>query len=461
MRAAYGDLALGRKRNLPIRHRLARAARTNGARRHDGRQARALRHAVGFQQIDAERLIPANNLGGGVRGADQAPAQPVDADLAADVAQRQPVGEPEPDGQEHRWLTPRQPHVGATQPDADRPAIGDALQPCRIGHRDRDARMEACPEARHAKLDGGLQFPQILQHRVRLFGVVGDGEAVQRLIQAGDTLGRQAHRQKGEALVTLPLVQQGGSVDDLEQDRAMGQHRALRRAGRAGGVDQHGKIVGRDHGDAGLPGIRTCGMMGSPARQQIGKALAHRVAQVAQRLHVEHHDAAQRRALGADFQRLVELLLVLHEQHRRTAVVQHMRNLIRRAAGENANGHAARAENAEIGIGPFRAGFRQHGGAVPGREPDGGQTQADMARVIRKVRPGDFLPDAAILLSQDHPAGVAVRPLQQQRGQAGDVAGVADRWGRCVRCRRVDVHRHSFFRFQRRRPRTPVSFWPR
>jgi hypothetical protein len=51
--------------------------------------------------------------------------------------------------------------------------------------------------------------------------------------------------------------------------------------------------------------------------------------------------------------------------------------------------------------------------------------------------------------------------LQQQRGQAGDVAGVADRWGRCVRCRRVDVHRHSFFRFQRRRPRTPVSFWPR
>ena len=66
-----------------------------------------------------------------------------------------------------------------------------------------------------------------------------------------------------------------------------------------------------------------------------------RVVQGAQALHVEHHNLAQERQLGAHFERLVQLLVVFDKQHRGARVFAQVVHLAAGVGGVNAVGHAA------------------------------------------------------------------------------------------------------------------------
>ena len=92
------------------------------------------------------------------------------------------------------------------------------------------------------------------------------------------------------------------------------EHRALRPAGGAGGVDQHREIGGLAQRDAPLPFAGMRRVVFAPDHAQRVEADHLRIVEVAQAVHVEHDDLAQVRQPRAHLQRLVELLVVLDEQ---------------------------------------------------------------------------------------------------------------------------------------------------
>jgi len=275
------------------------------------------------------------------------------------------------------------------------------------------------------------------------------------------------HRQEGEPLVTFAQVQERTAVDDLEEDVAVADHRPLGRAGGPRGVDEDGELVAPHRGDCLLPGERMRRIEGFAAGEKRREALAHRVGEVAQPLHVENDDALERGAPLADLQRLVELLLVLDEEHLAQAVAQQVLDLRRRVGRVDPGRDAADPENAEIGEDPFRDGLGQDTGDLSGAKAHGTEPHPHGAGAGAERGPVHRPPDAAILAPQDG-AGTARRhPVQQHRGDAGAdgrVLAVPARAAAGIGPAPLGSgrgQRHSFFFFQRRRPRIPTSFWPR
>ena len=101
----------------------------------------------------------------------------------------------------------------------------------------------------------------------------------------------------------------------------MAVHRPLGLAGGAGGVDQNRQVLR----PASVDPLHQCiGMRRVVLASQRTQALEAEhvgVVQVAQALHVEHHDLLQAWQLPADFQRLVQLFVVFHEQQAGARVV--------------------------------------------------------------------------------------------------------------------------------------------
>ena len=211
------------------------------------------------------------------------------------------------------------------------------------------------------------------------------------------------------------------------------------RPARAGArQQQHRRLLGGDRGDARVP----VGIIGA-ARDERLQALAHRIGEVAQALHVDDDDALQRGTAVAHQQHLVELFVVLDEQHAAARIAQRLAERFGFLLRMDAAAHAADAENAEVDMHPFRTRLGEHAGDVAGTEADRLQAHADLAHARAELRPGGRLPDAAILLAQHDVAAM-------RRDARGEDRGYACR----VQC-------HSRFLFQRRWPRMPVSFWPR
>ena len=174
----------------------------------------------------------------------------------------------------------------------------------------------------------------------------------------------------------------------LEDDVAMGQHRALGRAGRARGVDDDRHVARLAAWRCGPPIRRGCSRAcASPSARSSSSDITCGSEKVAQALHVEHDDLPQARRALAHGQDLVELLLVLHEQVLGVAVVDEILDLRRRVGRIDAGGDAGRAQHAKIAEQPLLVVVGQDGGALARLQPERDQARADGLGRLAVLRP--------------------------------------------------------------------------
>ena len=186
-----------------------------------------------------------------------------------------------------------------------------------------------------------------------------------------------------------------------------------------------------------------------------------RVAEVAQALGVEDDDLLQPRQALAHREHLVELLVVLDEDHLGARVRAQVLDLGGGVGRVDAVRDAARRQHGEIGEHPFDDRVGEDRGGVAGREAQGEQAVADLAHRGRGARPGPFAPEAELLLPHEDAIGALRRRVPEDgrdRLARHDDAGPGLQ---LVDVPEVHRHRQVFFFFQRRSPRAPASFMPR
>ena len=202
---------------------------------------------------------------------------------------------------------------------------------------------------------------------------------------------------------------------------AIGMHGALGRARGAGRVDEDGEIAGRSASDHLVPQrLLSLGVV-APERHELGQRQHHRVAEAAQALHVEHDDLLQCRAPRTARQDLVELLLILGEDHLGRGIVDQIFDLRRGVGRIDAGRNAAGAQDAHVGIDPFRHGVGDDRGDVAGPEAGGMQAVGDVLGYLQPLAPTGRLPDAEFLFADRRPVAAGFHGLQKApRDRVGD-----------------------------------------
>ena len=143
--------------------------------------------------------------------------------------------------------------------------------------------------------------------------------------------------------------------------------------------------------------------MVAPERHEFGQRHHHRIDEAGEAFHVEHDDLLQGRAARAAGQDLVELLLVLGEDHLGRGIVDEIFDLDRRIGRIDAGRNAAGAEDAHVGIDPFRHRVGDDRGDVAGPEADGVQAVGDVLGDLQPLPPAGRLPDAELLFADRGP----------------------------------------------------------
>ena len=162
-------------------------------------------------------------------------------------------------------------------------------------------------------------------------------------------------------------------------------------------------------------------LMVAPERHEFGQRQHHRIAEAAQALHVEHDDLLQGRAARAARQDLVELLLVLGEDHLGRGIVDQIFDLRRGIGRIDAGRDAAGAQDAHVGIDPFRHGVGDDRGDVAGPEAGGMQGEGDVLGYLQPLPPTGRLPDAELLFADRRPVAAGFHGLQKApRDRVGD-----------------------------------------
>ena len=141
----------------------------------------------------------------------------------------------------------------------------------------------------------------------------------------------------------------------------------------------------------------------------------------------------------------------------------------------DAVGDAAGAQDADVGIHPLPARVGEDRGDVARLEAERHAGRARSRATACRPRPGHAAPDAEFLLAHRRPVARALHRvpehlrdrLARQRARRTCRSRQRRGWRRsacrhqCRLHRARPRHRHVFFFFQRRSPRTPSSFMPR
>ena len=184
---------------------------------------------------------------------------------------------------------------------------------------------------------------------------------------------------------------------------------ALRRPGRAGGVDEDARVVGRDARDA----LVELGLAATAAALSEIVEL-DRVADLTVRLHHDHE--LERGQVVLDLADLRQLLAVLHEHGARLRVLEHVVALLGRVRLVDRHRGAAGREDAEVGVRPLGASVREDRDAVAAPHPQVDQPASDLAHGGAELRVVDVDPLVADLVPQRRVPGV---PLRGNGGKAG------------------------------------------
>ena len=157
--------------------------------------------------------------------------------------------------------------------------------------------------------------------------------------------------------------------------------------------------------------------MGAALLAQLRQPHDHGIVQAAQAFGVEDHDLAQQGQAIAYLEHLVELLIVLDEQHHRARVFAQVLHLGCGVGRVDAIGHGAAAEHGQIGHQPVAVGVGQDGGHLPVLQAQMQQTAGDLAHRLADLLPGLRLPDAQLFLAQPHLRAALAHRVEKQRAQ--------------------------------------------
>ncbi len=238
-------------------------------------------------------------------------------------------------------------------------------------------------------------------------------------------------------------------------------HRALGLSRSTRGVNQNRQVIRPAGPDSPGQRIRVAGQVLAAEDSQVIQAHDARVFQFAQAFHVEHNDFLQAAKLCAHFKRLVQLLVVLNKQDAGTRVLAEILHLARCVGGIDAVGHTATRQDGQVGQQPLDDGIGQDGSGPSRIETKAHQASGNLAHGLPYLLPAPAAPDAHFLLPHPYLMLALIDCVPEH---CGNGVAVQFRAGNVLGCGIPELgHRYLqfFFFFQRRSPRTPVSFMPR
>ena len=452
MGALQQDLSLGGDADFGAGPGDAHGAELDTVDRHRRGESAVLGLAIDLAHVDAERHVPLDEIGRDRRGAGRGAAGAVEAHRALDVVEHEEIGDPEQQAKTDAGPPAGDAALGHACADRERPVVGEPSRTRGIPHPEGDGRVQLLPDPRHREEECRSDFAEVVRHGVDALGEVDGGPGSERIEHADRALGDVAEREERELLVAFPELGDVIGVVDLEQDVAVTQHRSLRRSRRARRVDQDRQIVGPSELDQALVGARILRLVTEAQLEQLVERHHLLVLEGVKPLEVEDDDLHELGAVAADLEDLVELLLVGGEEEAGAAVVDDVFDLPRRVRRVDPVGDAADRERPEIGVEPLGAvvGHDRDDVAVAQTERD--QPEPDVPRPLAVLVPADGSPDAQLLLAHGHPGPALAHDVAKELRQGV----LAEDGGRSA-----GRHRHVFFLFQRRVPRTPDSFIPR
>ena len=234
------------------------------------------------------------------------------------------------------------------------------------GDADQDLRSQLLQVARHREQHRRRRLEQRVGQVLDALAHVRHQLGDQRQRHGDVAAEHMAQRQIGDRAVRLGVERR-----ILRRDRAcrgqmlaVADQRALGMARGARGIDDEGRLL-RLH--LGHPRLE-------PSEVRIAAALAHLaeggelvVREREQRRLVDHDDVAQRRQPIRQRQDLVDVLLVLGDEHHRAAVAHLVLDLLGRGGRIDAVHDRAERLRGKVGDQPFLAGIRHDGDAITGR----------------------------------------------------------------------------------------------
>ncbi len=277
-------------------------------------------------------------------------------------------------------------------------------------HVGRDERVDLLEDARHRREVRRMHLVELDDDLLRVVGPVGERRAdIER-----QELDQQRERVREREVEVGDLVLlQGARRLRHREDRAVIavlQNAALRRASRAGGVDEGVRVVGLDAGDAALELVA--------------------VAAAASRAQVIERDRVGGRALGVDHDHVLELgqalsnlgdlcdlSCVLADDRSRAGVTRDPLALLRRVGRVDRHDDRARLGGAEVGVGPLGTGAAEDRDTVAGGDAEVDEAERDLLGYLADLAVGDVLPGAVALDAQGDAVGVLIG---RQRQQVGD-----------------------------------------
>ena len=260
-----------------------------------------------------------------------------------------------------------------------------------------------------------------------------DGEARDQHLDIGKhVLPDPGHRQISQHVLVIGQALKG--LDDTRaiDERMVGQHHALGLAGGAGRVEHRTVIPGLDLFHAALDQVRIHAAMRVAALGQLLAGHQRAIGVVTQSARIVVDDVLQRRAFAPDLQHLVDLLLILDDDHGHACVLQDVDHFLRDGVLIERNRHGAQClgrHHRHIELGTV---FADHRDVVAALDAKLRQAVGHPAHRFMHLAPGERLPDPEVLLANRRPIAAHAGMLGQQgrkgvRRAHGDV-----RWVRHV-----------------------------
>jgi len=271
--------------------------------------------------------------------------------------------------------------------------------------------VELLPDAGHAEEDLRAELAQVFLDGAQALGEIHRRTHQHRDVDGEHLLGHVAQRQVGNQLVGVAAAEHAVEAARRRTQAAPGRHRRLRTPGAATGEHAQGGVVeGRRLQGSGLAGgVALLGLATHP--QHFVEADEAGAVVAAQAALVDHHQGLQAGQPLAHLEHLVELLLVLADDHRGLGQRQQVLDLVRRRRGVDTRRHAAGHGDAHLREGPFLPVLRQDGHRFARLHAQRTQPQAEPARSVGVLGPADGLPDAVQLLPQRRALRQHARPV--------------------------------------------------
>ena len=282
-------------------------------------------------------------------------------------------------------------------------------------------RVDLLEDARHRRQVGRFDLHQLGHDLLGVAAEVGERAAE---VEDGELDQQREGVSERQVQIDDLVVGDLAALADHVDDRAVvavGEHAALRWAGRAGGVDERVGVLGAHGGPARVELLRASASARARGPASSGDRRLKRFGRSSRpsRGLIDHDHGAQVRQLVADRGDLRELLVVLADDRAGAGVGDHPQALLGRVGLVDRHDDGARGGGGQVGIGPLGAGVGEDADALARLDPEVDQPEADLLHDRGELGVGDVVPGAVALEAH---GGLARVLGCSVRNQVGDCA---------------------------------------